>query len=127
MNDRIVSVLIAESRTHARSAMRLLLAQEPDVVVVGEAADVDAAVAAIAVCRPDVVLLDWDLSRQNDNSAVDDLRAASPKSLLIALSSLPETRQEALAAGVDNFVSKGDPPEKLLAAVKSCRRERKAV
>ena len=78
--DEIVSVLIADSRAHARSAMRLLLAQEPDVVVVGEAVDVKAAVAAIAVCRPDMVLLDWDLSKQNGNSAVDDLRAASPES-----------------------------------------------
>jgi DNA-binding NarL/FixJ family response regulator len=59
--------------------MRLLLTQEPDVVVVGEAADVDAAVAAIVACNPDVVLLDWDLSRQNDGSVVDDLRAASPE------------------------------------------------
>jgi DNA-binding NarL/FixJ family response regulator len=107
--------------------MRLLLAQEPDVVVVGEAADVDAAVAAIAVCRPDVVLLDWDLSRQNGNSAVDDLRAASPKSFVIALSGLPEAHQEALAAGVDSFVSKGDPPEKLLAAVVSYRRKQKDI
>jgi len=127
MNDRIVSVLIAESRTHARSAMRLLLAQEPDIVVVGEAADADAAVAAIAACRPDVVLLDWSLSRQNGNAAMDDLRAASPESFVIALSGLPEAHQEALEAGVDSFVSKGDPPEKLLAAVESCRRKRKGI
>jgi DNA-binding NarL/FixJ family response regulator len=127
MNDKIVSVLIADSRSHARSAMRLLLAQEPDVVVVGEAADVDTAIAAIAVCRPDVVLLDWSLSKQNGNSAVNDLRAASPESFVIALSGLPEARQEALAAGVDSFVSKGDPPEKLLAAVGSYSRKRKDI
>ena len=125
--DKIVSVLIADNRTHARSAMRLLLAQEPDVIVVGEAADVDAAVATIAVCRPDVVLLDWDLSKQNGNSAVDDLRAASPESFVIVLSGLPEACQEALAAGVDSFVSKGDPPEKLLAAVGSYRRKRRDI
>jgi len=127
MNDRIVSVLIADSWAHARSAMRLLLAQEPDVVVVGEAADVNTAIATVAVCRPDVVLLDWGLSEQNGNSAVDDLRAASPESFVIALSGLPEAHQEALEAGVDGFVSKGDPPEKLLAAVKSCRHKRKDI
>ena len=126
MNDKIVTVLIADSRVHARSAMRLLLAQEPDVVVVGEAADVDAAISAIAVCRPDVVLLDWELARQspgqNGDAALDDLRVASPESFVIALSGLPEARREALAAGADAFVSKGDPPEKLLAAVGSCGR-----
>jgi DNA-binding NarL/FixJ family response regulator len=121
MDSEIVSVLIADSRLHARSAMRLLLAQEPEVVVVGEAADVDAAVAAIAACHPDVVLLDWDLPRkspgQDPNSAVSKLRAAFPGLFVIVLSGQPEARQEALAAGADGFVSKGDPPEKLLAAV----------
>ena len=47
MDDRIVSVLIADRWAHVRSAMRLLLVQEPDVVVVGEAADVDEAIAHI--------------------------------------------------------------------------------
>jgi len=126
MNDKIVSVLVVDSRVHARSAMRLLLAQEPNVVVMGEAADVDAAISAIAACRPDVVLLDWELARQwtgrNGDAALDDLRVASPESFVIALSGLPEARREALAAGADAFVSKGDPPEKLLAAVGSCRR-----
>lgn len=126
MNDKIVSVLIVDSRVHARSAMRLLLAQEPNVVVMGEAADVDAAISAIAACRPDVVLLDWEPTRQwtgrNGHAALDDLRVASPESFVIALSGLPEARREALAAGADAFVSKGDPPEKLLAAVGSCRR-----
>jgi DNA-binding NarL/FixJ family response regulator len=123
MDDRIIGVLIADSRPHTRSALRLLLAQEPDVVVVGEAADVDEAVSAISTCNPDVVLLDWDLSGQSGSSAVAELRAASPESFVIALSGLPEARQEALAAGVDSFVSKGDPPEKLLAAVGSCGRK----
>jgi DNA-binding NarL/FixJ family response regulator len=111
--------------------MRLLLAQEPDVVVVGEAADADAAVAAIAACRPDVVLLDWELPRQSagqhGDSALDDLRGAFPESFVIALSGLPEARQEALAASADAFVSKGDPPEKLLAAVGRYRRKRKDI
>ena len=131
MDDRIVSVLIADSQAHARSAMSLLLAQEPDVVVVSEAADVDAAVSAVSACRPDVGLLDWQLPRQlpgqNGGSALDDLRRASPELFVVALSGLPEARQEALAAGADAFVSKGDPPEKLLAAVRGCRRKRKDI
>ena len=131
MSDGIVSVLIADSRAHARSAMRLLLAQEPDVVVMGEAADMDTAVSAIAACHPDVVLLDWELPGkspgQNGDSAVGGLRAASPELFVIALSGLPEARQEALAAGADAFVSKGDPPEKLLAAIEACRRDVRGV
>jgi DNA-binding NarL/FixJ family response regulator len=109
--------------------MRLLLAQEPDIVVVREAVDVDEAVSAAAFCRPDVVLLDWDLSRpsssRNTELTVSSLRVASPGSFVIALSGLPEARREALTAGVDAFVSKGDPPEELLAAVQGCRRKKR--
>jgi DNA-binding NarL/FixJ family response regulator len=126
MNDKTFRVLIADSRAHARSAMRLLLAQEPDVVVVGEAADVDTALATVSACRPDLVLLDWELlpqrPGQNGDAALHGLRAASPELFVVALSGLPEARREALAASADVFVSKGDPPEKLLAAVEDCRR-----
>jgi DNA-binding NarL/FixJ family response regulator len=125
MDDRIVSVLIADSRAHTRSAMRLLLAQEQDIAVVGEAAGMDAAVATIAACRPDVVLLGWELMERNDVSALDDLWAVSSTSFVIALSGQSEARHEALAAGADAFVSKGDPPEKLLAAVRDCRHDPK--
>lgn len=124
MEKGTVSVLIADGRAHARSAMRLLLAHEPDIVVAGEAADLDETAALMASYRPDVVLLDWELVERNGESAMDGLRAASPESVLIALSGQPQARHEALAAGADAFVSKGDPPERLLAAVQECRRER---
>ena len=127
MDDRTVSVLIADGRAHTRSAMRLLLVQEPQVVVVGEAADVDEALSTVATLRPDAVLLEWELPRQpraqEGSLVVKRLRAASPGSLVIALSGLPEARHEALAAGADGFVSKGDPPERLLSAVRACRRD----
>jgi DNA-binding NarL/FixJ family response regulator len=132
MKEKIVRVLIAEGRAHARSAIRLLLAHEPTAVVVGEAADLDAAVAGVAACHPDVVVLDWELRRQLPGqspgqvgvAALEDLRMASPELCVVALSGLPEARREALAAGADAFVSKGDPPETLLAAIGGCRRRR---
>jgi DNA-binding NarL/FixJ family response regulator len=105
--------------------MRLLLTQEPDVVVVGEAAHLDAVLAGVAACHPDLVVLDWELLRQSPGqsgiAALDDLRMASPELFVVVLSGLPEARREALAAGADVFVSKGDPPEKLLAVLESCR------
>lgn len=121
MNDDAMRVAIADDQPHARSAMRLLLAQEPGITIVGEAADVVEALALVAEQCPDLVLLDWELPGQGSARVLDRLRAARPGLAVIALSGLPDARQAALDAGADGFVSKSDPPEQLLAAIKACR------
>jgi DNA-binding NarL/FixJ family response regulator len=121
MNDDTMRVVIADDQPHACSAIRLLLAQEPGITVVGEAAGVEEALALVAAQRPDLVLLDWELAGQEGAWVLDRLRAARPGLAVIALSGLPDARQAALNAGADGFVSKSDPPEQLLAAIKACR------
>jgi DNA-binding NarL/FixJ family response regulator len=113
-------VLIADDQPHVRSALLLLLRQEPDVAVVGQADDTNQALELAAARQPDLVLLDWELPGRGGTATLDRLQAARPGLLVIALSGRPEARRAALAAGVDAFVSKGDPPERLLAAVKGC-------
>jgi DNA-binding NarL/FixJ family response regulator len=100
--------------------VRLLLGQAPDMIVVGEAVDAKQAVALAAEQRPEVVLLEWELPGQNGSSVVADLQAARPGLMVIALSARLEARRSALAAGADGFVSKLDPPESLVAAVREC-------
>ena len=114
-------VLIADDQPQVRSALRLLLEQEVGVMVVGEADNAEQALELTKEQRPDLVLLDWELPGHNDASALAELRAAWPGLVVIALSGRPEARQAALAAGVDAFVSKGYPPERLLAVVDECR------
>ena len=122
-------VLIADDQPQVRSALRLLLKQEPDLAVVGEADDAERALALSAEQRPDLVLLDWELPGQGaagplrsaGQRLLPALRVCCPHLKVIALSGRPEARQAALDAGVDAFVSKGDPPERLLAAVDDCR------
>lgn len=120
MGDNETRVLIADKVPHIRSALRLLLCQAPDVIVVGEAADVEHAVALAQEQRPDLVLLEWELPGQNGSFAVTEMEAARPGLMVIALSARLEARRAALAAGADVFVSKLDPPERLLAAVRDC-------
>lgn len=119
--DKVTRVLIADDQPHVRSAMRLLLRQEPGLAVVGEAGDVDQALELAAGRRPDIVLLDWELPGEGGGAALAGLRAAQPGLVVVALSGRPEARRAALDAGADAFVSKGDPPERLLAAVTDCR------
>jgi DNA-binding NarL/FixJ family response regulator len=123
-------VLIADDQPQVRSALRLLLNHEQGVRVVGEAGDAEQALELAAAQRPDLVLLDWELPGQgtlipatgSPERLLPALRTCCPRAKVVALSGRPEARQAALAAGADAFVSKGDPPERLLAAVDGCMR-----
>ena len=125
-------VLIADDQPQVRSALSLLLRQEPGVTVVGEADNAVRALELAAGRRPDLVLLDWELpgtlaaarSMMSEHDLLSALRARCPRLKVIDLSGRPEARRAALTAGVDAFVSKGDPPERLLAAVDGCKRGR---
>jgi DNA-binding NarL/FixJ family response regulator len=117
-------ILIADSQPQVRSALQLLLQEKLGAIVVGEASSLKQALELVGLEEPDLVLLDWELTSQSSSSATAlvGLRAARPGLAVIALSSRPEARQRALAAGVDAFISKGDPPERLVASVNNCYR-----
>jgi DNA-binding NarL/FixJ family response regulator len=72
--------------------------------------------------QPDLVLLDWELPGLPAVSLLPLLQSHRPGLHVIALSGQPEARQAALEAGADAFVSKGDPPEGLVAAIAACRK-----
>lgn len=82
----------------------------------------DGLVERVARCRPDVVLVDWDLPGLRSGGVVHRLRAGTPCCRVVALSGRPEQRDEALRAGAVSFVSKGDAPESLLGVLRALRR-----
>ncbi len=118
-------VLLADDQSTLRSAVRLLLEQEADVNIVAEVADVAALLAETARMHPDLVLLDWELpglqgSRQAQ-AVLHALHTCCPNVQVIVLSGRPEAGRPALAAGASGFVSKADPPERLLAALHNAK------
>lgn len=113
-------VLIADDQPEVRSSLQLMLEQLPNVTVVGEATGAGDLLAQVSVSCPDLVLLDWELPGLRVTEHLPMLRERCPRSLVMALSSRPEQQEAALATGVDSFVSKGDAPEHLLAAVSDC-------
>lgn len=121
MDQNRIRILIADGHPQVRSALRLLLQETLDVIVVGEADDLEQTVELIGVEKPDLVLLDWTLLAPDDPVALTRLRATVPDLTVIALSGSPEARREALAAGADAFFGRGDPPERLINSVNSCR------
>jgi DNA-binding NarL/FixJ family response regulator len=121
MDDKAMHVLIADDQSRVRSALRLLLEHQPGVQILGEAVDVTGLLDWVKATCPDLVLLDWELPGLEADSLLPTLGEFCPRLMVIALSGRPEARRAALDAGVDAFVSKSDPPERLLAAVNDCR------
>lgn len=117
-------ILLADDEPKVRSALRLLLEQDPALSVVGEAADAGQVLDRLQGFCPDLLLLDWELPGQQGGRLFGLVRTCCPALAVVALSGRPEARRAALAAGADAFVSKGDPPERLLAAIDEYRRKR---
>jgi DNA-binding NarL/FixJ family response regulator len=116
-------VLVADDRSKIRFGLRALLRQQPGLEIVGEAAEAEDLLTQVEAVCPDLVLLDWRLQGLAADDLLAALRAACPDLCVIALGGRPEAGRAALAAGADAFVSKADPPERLLAAVRLVQRE----
>ncbi|NJN81790.1 MAG: response regulator transcription factor [Caldilineaceae bacterium] len=118
-------VLLADDQAWLRSAMRLLLEEEPDVEIVGEVAEARTLLERLTNANADLLLLDWELpgikSIGSGRQVMNALRACCPNLLVVVLSGRPEASSVALDAGADRFVSKADPPESLLAALHAVR------
>lgn len=98
-----------------------MLEQQEDVEILGEAADTTGLLDWVKATGPDVVLLDWELPGLPAAPSLPRLHSHCPNLQVIALSGRPNAREAALDAGADAFVSKGDPPERLLAALAAVR------
>jgi DNA-binding NarL/FixJ family response regulator len=113
-------ILIADDQERVRFALRVLLARQSGVQVVGEAADGEALLAQAGAIAADLALVDWGLPRLAETGGLPALRRASPALQIVVLSSRPGVRQAALAVGGAAFVSKGEPPERLLTVIRRC-------
>lgn len=117
-------VLLADGQTQVRSALQILLKQQPGVSVVGEVSEAHSLLAQLDATRPDLLLLDWSLPGLATVGSVAALRQLYPHVTVIVLSGRPEACREATAAGAHAFVSKADPPEQLLAALHALGRKK---
>jgi DNA-binding NarL/FixJ family response regulator len=116
-----VRVLLADDDVHVRSALRLLLEDEPGMAIVGESTSAEGLFDQVAAARPGVVLVDWELPGLRSDGIIERLRTLQPSPRLIALSGRPEAHEEVLRAGIQDFVCKGDAPEALLRTLRHLR------
>mgnify|MGYP001053226574 CR=1 FL=1 len=112
-----MQILIADDEPRVRSALRLLLRQESDAAEIFEAGNGEAMMHFAVNRHLDLIILDWNLPQIGGQIALKALRAVQPDVVIIVLNSQSETRNMALATGANAFVSKTDPPERLLATI----------
>jgi DNA-binding NarL/FixJ family response regulator len=120
-------VLLADDQAALRSAVRLLLEHESGITIVAEAPDASTLLADAPHLRPDLVLLDWELPGldgfSSARSVLESLYTSCPRLQVIVLSGRPEAGRLALASGATTFVSKADPPERLLDALRRAKEQ----
>jgi DNA-binding NarL/FixJ family response regulator len=107
-------VLITDDQKQTRKSLKLLLKTFPPVEEIREAADGMEAVRLIPELQPDIVVMDGRMPKMDGIEATRIIKARWPSTKVILLSMYPEYREAASRAGADAFISKGEPPEKLV-------------
>ena len=116
-----IRVLVADDQSMVRAGFRMLLTGEQDIEVVAEASNGLDAVAKVQRTDPAVVLMDIRMPELDGIGATRRILAGGSTARILILTTfgLDEYVYEALCAGASGFVLKDDPPEQLIAAVRT--------
>jgi DNA-binding NarL/FixJ family response regulator len=116
-----IRVLVADDQSMVRAGFRMLLGGEEDIEVVAEASNGLEAIEKADRFIPDVILMDIRMPELDGLEATRRILAAGGDARILILTTfdLDEYVYEALRAGASGFVLKDDPPEQLIAAVRT--------
>ncbi len=119
MADDPARVFLCDDVAEIRVLMRFTLEEDPELEVVGEAADGEAGVAGVLDTDAEVILLDLSMPGMDGLEAIGRLRERAPRAGIIVLSGFPAERLgvAALALGADRYLEKNEPAEAIRAAV----------
>jgi len=117
-------VLLTDDHTLFRQAIRTLLASEPDLEVVGEAANASEAVTLAQQLRPDVVLMDIGMAGMSSFEATRQIRRDRPETHVLFLSMYDDEDYlaECMEIGANGYVLKDSPAEQLLTGIREVHR-----
>ena len=116
-----IRTLVVDDDTRFRQRVAALLAPEPDMEIIGEAATGEEAVRKAIELRPDVILMDVRMPDKNGLDATAQLKKASPRFRIIVLTifDLDEYRAAAAAKGADAYIVKKDMIEELVPTIRN--------
>jgi DNA-binding NarL/FixJ family response regulator len=122
MNDKI-HILIVDDHPLVREGLQAVISMEPDMEIVGEAAEGRAAVRKAARLQPDVVLMDLLMPEMSGDEAIAAILEAqgdnAPCVLVLTSVDDLETLRNTIQVGAAGYVHKNAPPEELLDAIRT--------
>lgn len=124
MEESPIRVLLVDDHTVVRQGLRMVLSLEPDLEVVGEAADGREAVEQAAALGPQVVLMDLLMPVMTGVEATREIKVRHPDIEVVALTSVLEDRLviDAVEAGAAGYLLKETGPETLFEAIRAASR-----
>ena len=120
-NPRKIRILLADDHTLIRRGLRLLIEQQPELIVVGEAEDGRQAVAQAAQLKPDVAVLDIGMPNLNGIEAAKQISESDSKTSIVILSMYSDETYilRALKAGARGYLLKDSAESDLVRAIHS--------
>ncbi|MGW5264056.1 response regulator [Microbispora sp. NPDC004025] len=125
----MIRVVLAEDQSMVRGALASLLGLEPDIEVVGEAANGDEVITVAEATRPDIALLDIEMPVRDGIAAAEELRRRVPGCRVVILTTFgrPGYLRRAMEAGAVAFLVKDSPASELAAAIRRVLRGERVI
>jgi two-component system, NarL family, response regulator LiaR len=119
-----IKVILVDDHNVVRQGLKLFLATQPDIEVVGEADNGQAAVSLVAQQQPDIVLMDLLMPQLDGIAATQQIKSRYPDVEVIALTSFVEDQQVAavIKAGAIGYLLKDVQPAELATAIRAAQR-----
>ncbi|MFK0242438.1 response regulator [Microbacterium sp. NPDC090281] len=117
----MIRVVLVDDQALFRAGIRMLVASQPDLDVVGEAGDGKEALEVVRTTRPDVVLMDIRMPVMDGLTATAEIlaRPEPPRIVMLTTFDLDEAAARAIRQGASGFLLKDADPEFLLAAIRT--------
>lgn len=120
MSAELIRVLIADDHPIVREGLEIVINSQPDMRLVGQAANGNEALTLLRELKPDVIVMDLKMPVMTGLVAIEEIKKSDPKTPILVLTSFTDDEMviSAIQMGVNGVILKDSPPEQLLNALR---------